>query len=161
MSKRDRQDWKILDVLQRDGRISKVKLAEAVNLSPSPAWQRLRRLEQDGIITGYHARIDAKKLAGATTVMVEVALSQHQSADFERFETAIQDIPEIVECQATGGGVDYVMKVVTRDVDSYQRLMDRLLEAGLNVDRYFSYIVTKPVKEGGPLPLDHLAKKTD
>lgn len=161
MSKRDKQDWKILDVLQRDGRISKVKLAEAVNLSPSPAWQRLRRLEDDGIITGYHARIDAKKLAGATTVMVEVALSQHQTADFERFETAILKIPEIVECHATGGGVDYVMKVVTRDVDSYQRLMDRLLAAGLGVDRYFSYIVTKPVKEGGILPLDHLAKKTD
>ncbi len=160
MTKLDSHDLKILEILQRDGRISKVKLAEEINLSPSPAWERLRRLEKAGIITGYHARIDVKKLAGATTVMVELTLTHHHSSDFERFEAAVRSAPEIVECHATGGGVDYIMKVVTRDVDSYQRLMDRLLEADIGIDRYFSYIVTKPVKEGAPIPLDRLTEKT-
>jgi Lrp/AsnC family transcriptional regulator of ectoine degradation len=159
MIKLDAHDLKILEILQRDGRISKVKLAEEINLSPSPAWERLRRLERAGVIAGYHARLDTKKLVPTTTVMVEVTLTHHQSEDFERFEMAIRDIPEIVECLATGGGVDYLMKVVTRDVDSYQRLMDRLLEAGIGIDRYFSYIVTKPVKEGAGLPIAHLIGK--
>jgi len=160
MIKLDAYDWKILEILQREGRISKVKLAEAINLSPSPAWERLRRLQEAGVITGYQARLNVKKLATATTVMVELTLTHHRAADFERFETAIQDVPEVVECHATGGGIDYVMKVVTRDVDSYQRLMDRLLEANIGIDRYFSYVVTKPVKEGAPLPLARLAEKS-
>jgi Lrp/AsnC family transcriptional regulator of ectoine degradation len=159
MSKLDALDLKILDILQREGRISKVRLAEAVNLSPSPTWERLRRLEAAGIISGYHARIDARKLAAATTVMVEVTLTHHQSADFERFEAAVRETPEIVECHATGGGVDYVMKVVTRDVESYQRLIDGLLERQVGIDRYFSYVVTKPVKEGDALPLSVLTEK--
>jgi len=161
MIKLDSYDLKILQILQRDGRISKVKLAEEINLSPSPAWERLRRLETAGVITGYHARVDVKKLAAATTIMVEVTLIHHQAADFERFEAAMREAPEIVECHATGGGVDYVMKVVTRDVDSYQRLMDKLLEAKIGIDRYFSYIVTKPVKIDGALPLSDLVGKND
>jgi Lrp/AsnC family transcriptional regulator of ectoine degradation len=161
MIKLDSHDLKILEILQRDGRISKVKLAEEINLSPSPAWERLRRLEKAGIIAGYHAQLDVKKLAAATMVMVEVTLNHHHRADFERFEDAVRERPEIVECHATGGGVDYIMKVVTRDVDSYQRLMDRLLAANIGIDRYFSYIVTKPVKEGGGLPLAQLIERND
>jgi Lrp/AsnC family transcriptional regulator of ectoine degradation len=161
MIKLDSHDLKILEILQRDGRISKVKLAEEINLSPSPAWERLRRLEKAGIIAGYHARIDVKKLASATTVMVEVTLNHHHTTDFARFEDAVRALPEIVECHATGGGLDYLMKVITRDVDSYQRLMDRLLAANIGIDRYFSYIVTKPVKEGGGLPLAQLIERND
>jgi Lrp/AsnC family transcriptional regulator of ectoine degradation len=160
MIKLDSYDWKILEILQREGRISKVKLAEAINLSPSPAWERLRRLQDAGVITGYQARLNLKKLVTSATVMVEVTLSQHYSRDFERFEKAIRDVPEVIECHATGGGVDYILKIVTRDIDSYQRLIDRLLEAGVGIDRYFSYIVTKTVKESAPLPLDRLAEKT-
>lgn len=160
MIKLDSYDWKILQILQREGRISKVKLAEAINLSPSPAWERLRRLQEAGIITGYQARLNLKKLVTSATVMVELTLRQHHSRDFEHFETAIRNVPEVIECHATGGGIDYMMKVVTRDIDSYQRLMDRLLEANIGIDRYFSYIVTKPVKESAPLPLDRLAEKT-
>jgi Lrp/AsnC family transcriptional regulator of ectoine degradation len=159
MIKLDAQDLKILGVLQRDGRITKVKLAEEVNLSASPAWERLKRLEKSGVISGYHARVDPKKLAPAAIVMVEVNLKHHQNEDFTRFETAVLAHPEIVECHATGGGVDYLMKVMTRDVDAYQRLMDQLLEADIGIDRYFSYIVTKSIKEGSELPLDHLAEK--
>jgi Lrp/AsnC family transcriptional regulator of ectoine degradation len=155
--KLDSYDFRILEALQRDGRMTKVKLAEAVHLTPSPCWERLRRLEESGVIAGYHARLDPKKLGPAATVMVEIALGDHRAADFERFEKAIRDVPEVVECQATGGGIDYVMKVVVPDVDTYQRLIDRLLQEGIGIERYYSYIVTKTVKEGTALPLDRLS----
>ncbi|EWY36692.1 AsnC family transcriptional regulator [Skermanella stibiiresistens SB22] len=154
--KLDELDIKILAALQREGRMTKLKLAETINLSPTPCWERLRRLEQAGIISGYHARLDLDKLARATLVLVEVTLKRHQHADFQRFETAVRDVPEIVECYATGGGLDYVMKVVVRDVDAYQRLIDRLLIEDIGIDRYFTYIVTKPVKQSAGLPLDSL-----
>ena len=157
----DRHDVGILKALMRDGRMTKASLAEAVNLTASPCWERLRRLEQARVITGYAARVDVKKLAPATVVMVELSLRQHRAADFERFEQAVRDIPEIVECQATGGGVDYVMKVVTADVDAYQRLMDALLGRDLEIGRYYSYIVTKTVKDTAELPLDRLLAPGD
>jgi Lrp/AsnC family transcriptional regulator of ectoine degradation len=159
--KLDGYDLRILEALQRDGRMTKVKLAEAVHLTPSPCYERLRRLEAARVITGYHARIDPRTLGPATTVMVEISLRGHAASDFARFEKAIRDVPEIVECQATGGGIDYVAKVVVPEVDSYQRLMDRLLEADIGIERYYSYIVTKTVKEGAALPISRLAASAD
>ena len=150
MPKTDKYDMAILRILQENGRITKVALAEEVNLSPSPCWERLRRLEEAGYITGYRATVNLRKIAPLTEVFVEVTLANHQAADFKRFETAVQDIPEIVECAATGGGIDYVMKLVVPDVDGYQMLMDRLLDSGIGIDRYFGYIVTKPVKSTPP-----------
>jgi len=159
-TKLDGYDLRILEALQRDGRMTKVKLAEAVHLTPSPCWERLKRLEEAGVIAGYHARIDPKKLGPVTIVMVEVALREHTSAEFERFEKAVRAIPEIVECQATGGGIDYLMKIVVPNVDAYQRLIDNLLQSGLGIERYYSYIVTKVVKEGAGLPLRRPAEAT-
>jgi Lrp/AsnC family transcriptional regulator of ectoine degradation len=152
----DGYDRAILRTLQRDGRITKAKLAETVNLTPSPTWERLKRLEQSGIITGYSARLSLKRLAPVTTVMVELVLKQHRAADFERFERRVRETPEIVDCQATGGGIDYVMKIVVRDIDAYQRLMDELLEGDLQIERYYSYVVTKSVKDNAEMPLDTL-----
>ena len=144
--KLDAFDIKILAALQRNGRMTKLKLAEEINLSPSPCWERLRRLEEAGIIRGYHAEIDIDQLTRSAIVFVEVALQSHQAHDFRRFEDAIKEIPEIVECYATGGGVDYFLRIVTIDIDHYQRLIDQLLAADIGIDRYFTYIVTKPVK---------------
>ncbi|MCB1754686.1 MAG: Lrp/AsnC family transcriptional regulator, partial [Gammaproteobacteria bacterium] len=137
MIKLDEYDLKILEILQQDGRISKVRLAEAINLSASPAWSRLQRLEKEGVIRGYHVELDHRQLAAFTRVMVEITLASHQSADFARFEEAIKAIPEIIECQAVGGGVDYLMHIVTRDIDSYQRLIDRLLLDDIGIDKYY------------------------
>ncbi len=152
----DAVDLKILAVLQCDGRITKVKLAEAVNLSPSPCWERLKRLEQAGLIKGYQARLDLARVAPVTEVLVEVTLEHHRQDDFARFEAAMQEVPEVLDCWATGGGVDYLLRVVTPDVDSYQRLIDSLLEAEIGIDRYFTYIVTRSVKSQAPLPVERL-----
>lgn len=154
----DETDIRILAALQRDGRMTKVKLAETVHLSPSPCWERLRRLEDAGLIAGYHARLNLDLIARPTVVLVEVSLRSHRIDDFKAFEDAIQDVPEIVECWATGGGVDYFLKVMTRDVDSYQRMIDRLLTAGIGIDRYFTYIVTKAVKKMEDLPVETLLR---
>ena len=154
--KLDAIDLKILDAIQRDGRITKLALAEKVGLSPTPCWMRLRKLEKAGIVSGYHAHVSARCVAPVATVLMEVTLGAHRQADFERFERAIRDQPEIVACWSVGGGVDYVLKVVTRDIDTYQRLVDALLEREIGIDRYFTYIVTRTVKEETSLPLHDL-----
>lgn len=151
--KLDAIDLRILDAVQRDGRITKLKLAEMSGLSPTPCWLRLRKLEQAGIIAGYHARLAPRRLAPIATIIVEVALANHRQADFERFERAVAATPAITACWSVGGGVDYFLKVICRDIDSYQRLIDRLLADNIGIDRYFTYIVTRTVKEDAPLPM--------
>lgn len=152
----DAIDLKILDAVQRDGRITKLALAERVGLSPTPCWMRLRKLEQAGIISGYHARLALRVVAPVTTVMMEVTLGNHRQGDFDRFERAIRDVPEVVACWSVGGGVDYLLRVVARDIDAYQRLVDALLAREIGIDRYFTYIVTKTVKDDTVLPVDGL-----
>ena len=87
---------------------------------------------------------------------MEVTLGSHRQADFDRFERAVRDLPQVVACWSVGGGVDYVLKVVTRDIDAYQRLVDDLLQREIGIDRYFTYIVTRTVKDGSALPLADL-----
>lgn len=147
----DDRDLKILAVLQREGRISKTELAARVNLSPTPCWERLKKLEKAGVIEGYGADICAACLGPVSVVIMEVEIASHLSEDFERFESAVRDIPEIVECWAVGGGLDYVLKVACRDINAYQKLVDEMLSADIGLKRYYSYVVTKPVKKS-PMP---------
>lgn len=154
--KLDQIDLKILDAVQRDGRITKLALADKVGLSPTPCWMRLRKLEKAGIVSGYHARVAIRAVAPVATVLMEVTLASHRQADFDRFERVIRDVPEIVACWSVGGGVDYLLKVMARDIDAYQRLVDALLEREIGIDRYFTYIVTKTVKEEVALPVADL-----
>lgn len=151
--KLDAIDLRILDAVQRDGRITKLALAEKVGLSPTPCWMRLRKLEKAGIITGYHAHIAPRRVAPVASVMVELTLANHRQSDFERFERAVASIPEIVACWSVGGGVDYILKIMAPDIDAYQRLVDGLLDRELGIERYFTYIVTKTVKDETVLPV--------
>ncbi len=149
----DSYDLKILRILQQNGRITKSSLAEAINLSVSPCWERVKRLEEAGIIRGYGAWIDTEVLLKRVAVLVEVTLKQHNREAFVRFERAMEACAEVTECYATGGGVDYIVKVMTRDIDQYQRLVDQWLMADLGIERYFTYIVTKTIKQSDP-PLE-------
>ncbi|TIP89488.1 MAG: Lrp/AsnC family transcriptional regulator [Mesorhizobium sp.] len=154
--KLDQIDLKILDAVQRDGRITKLALADKVGLSPTPCWMRLRKLEKAGIVSGYHAKVAMRAVAPVATVLMEVTLASHRQADFDRFERVIRDVPEIVACWSVGGGVDYLLKVMARDIDAYQRFVDGLLDREIGIDRYFTYIVTKTVKEEVALPVADL-----
>ncbi len=151
--KLDAIDLRILDAVQRDGRITKLKLAEVAGLSPTPCWLRLRKLEQSGLIEGYHARLAPRRLAPFATIIVEVTLANHRQSDFDRFERVVAATPQITACWSVGGGVDYVLKVMARDIDAYQRLIDRFLGADIGIDRYFTYIVTRTVKDDGAVPM--------
>jgi Lrp/AsnC family transcriptional regulator of ectoine degradation len=154
--KLDQIDLKILDAIQRDGRITKLALADKVGLSPTPCWMRLRKLEKAGIVSGYHAKVAMRAVAPVATVLMEVTLASHRQADFVGFERVVRDVPDIVACWSVGGGVDYLLKVMARDIDAYQRLVDALLEREIGIDRYFTYIVTKTVKEEIVLPVADL-----
>ena len=151
--KLDHYDLAILRILERNGRITKSKLAEQVNLSISPAWERVRKLEESGIIRGYYADIDWIGTLQSSRIIVEITLSRHTAADMRRFEKRMASANEILQCYATGGGVDYVMHVMARDIDQYQRFMDALLLENLGIERYFTYIVTKTVKKETAVPM--------
>lgn len=148
--KLDDRDLKILSILQREGRIPKATLAERVNLTPTPCWERLKRLEDAGIIESYGARISLRAFGPLAIVFVQIELESHQAEDFSRFEAAIKKIDRIVECWAVGGGIDYMLKIITRDLEDYQRLIEDLLTARIGVRRYYSYVVTSPVKDTPP-----------
>lgn len=152
----DGRDIKLLMALQAEGRITNQKLADRVALSPSACLERVRRLEAAGLISGYGARISLDKVLSTSTIFVEVTLKSHEAADFDRFERSIREAPEVVECHAIGGGIDYLLKIVAGDIAHYQSIMERLLTAGIGIGQYFTYVVTKPVKTAAPYPLDTL-----
>jgi len=146
----DATDVRILSALQTHGRLSKSQLAEVVNLSPTPCWIRVDKLKKAGIIRGYHADIVLDTVADISQVVVTISLENHRKTDFERFETRIANLKEVTNCIATGGGMDYVLTVVTSNLQTFQALMDSLLSEGLGIDRYMTYIVTRTVKSTQP-----------
>jgi Lrp/AsnC family transcriptional regulator of ectoine degradation len=146
----DDRDVAILSILSREGRIAKSELARRVNLSASPCWARLRRLEAAGLIRGYNAEIALEALGAHVTVFVTVELADHRADTFRRFEQGVGLHDEIVAVWALGGGFDYLMQVVSPSIDAYQRLIDALLQAEIGLRRYFTYVVTKEVKRGAP-----------
>jgi Lrp/AsnC family transcriptional regulator of ectoine degradation len=146
----DAADIRILCALQQHGQLSKSRLAELVGLSPTPCWTRYARLKKVGLIRGYHADLALDKIVDACKVVVTVSLKSHRKADFARFEDRISRHHEVVDCVATGGGMDYVMTVVTTSLPAFQGLMDEMLSAELGIDRYMTYIATRQVKSAQP-----------
>jgi DNA-binding Lrp family transcriptional regulator len=155
-AKLDRIDLKILAELQKNGRITNVDLADAVGLSPSPCLTRVKRLEQAGYITGYGAQLQLRKLGDVLLVFTEVTLSDHRRDDFARFEAAIRNVPEIIECHLVSGGYDYLLKFVTNGVNHYQSVIESMLERNIGIEKYFSYIVIRSPFVKHVAPLDRL-----
>ena len=141
--KLDRLDLRILAQLQKNGRMTNVDLADAVSLSPSPCLIRVKRLEQAGYIAGYGAHLRLEKLGDTLTVFTEITLNDHHRENFFRFETAIRDVDEIMECHLVSGGYDYLLRFLTRGVNHYQQVVEGLLERNIGIEKYFSYIVIK------------------
>lgn len=120
----DRYDRMILEILQGDGKISNQDLADRVGLSPSPCLRRVRALEDAGLIVGYRALLDAKKLGLTLMALIGISMDQHTPERFTNFETRISEIPEVLECLLiTGQQSDYQLKVVVHDMDAYQNLL--------------------------------------
>ncbi len=151
MIRLDARDLDILRALARDGRMTNAELAVRAGLSASPCWERVRKLQAAGVIEGIHARIALKKLGPHVSVFVTAELTGHTAADFRRFEAAMASYDEVTGCWALGGGYDYLLQIVARDIEGYQALLDDMLEAGIGLARYFTYVVTKTVKDS-PVP---------
>ncbi|SNT73778.1 Lrp/AsnC family transcriptional regulator [Paracoccus seriniphilus] len=154
--KLDRIDIRILHELQRNGRITNVELAELVHLSPSPCLMRVKKLQKAGYITGYSAQINIAKLGPILTVFTEVTLKNHRQIDFARFQQALERIDEAVECHLISGGYDYLVKFVTAGISDYQEIMERLVDAEVGIDKYFSFVVIKTPFAKSHLPLHNL-----
>ncbi|MBY5371279.1 Lrp/AsnC family transcriptional regulator [Rhizobium leguminosarum] len=154
--KLDRTDIKILHVLQQNGRMTNVELAEIVNLSPSPCLMRVKKLQSEGYIEGYTAQINVAKLGQALLVFTEVTLKNHRQTDFARFLAAIEKIEQLIECHVISGGYDYLLKFVTTGIGEYQEIMERLIELDVGIDKYFSYVVLKSPIRRAQLPLTQL-----
>lgn len=156
----DATDIRILSAVQQHGQLSKTRLAEIVNLSPTPCWARLDRLKAAGLIRGFHAALALERIVDFTQVVVTVSLGSHRKAEFDRFEAYIQKLDEVTDCIATGGGMDYVMKTITPSLAAFQILMEDMLSADLAIERYMTYIATRQVKTSQP-NLVKLTAKSD
>lgn len=145
--KLDRIDRQILSELQLDGRISFVNLARKVNLSTSPCLERVRKLEQDGFITGYTALLAPDKLDAGLTIFVELSLTYTSGQVFEEFKDAVASWPQIQECHMVSGGFDYLLKIRIEDISSYRELLGEILHKLPGVRDSRSLIVVETVQE--------------
>ena len=149
----DRIDRRILDVLQRDGRISNLKLAEAVALSPTAVLARVQRLTREGYILGYEARLNPLKLGAGMLVFVEVLLDRTSANVFEQFKAAVQVRAEIMECHLVAGGFDYLLKIRCADMNAYRQFSGDVLWQLPGVRETRTYAVMEEVKNSTALAL--------
>ena len=160
MYKLDERDIQILSILQEEGRITKTALADKLNLSLTPSWDRLQRLEEAGIIESYGAKLSSSFLSHFHLVITEVELESHKQGEFARFEDAIMDFDEVQSCWSVGGCLDYILKVLVKDVVDYQDFLKRVLKADIGMRRYFSYAVLDCIKDTNAVPVS-LIKKSE
>ncbi len=145
MKQLDRIDRKILQTLQNDGRISNVDLAKAVHLSATPCLERVRRLEKDGYIEGYQARLNPKLLNQAFTAFVTVDLDRTTTDVFTEFAKQVRALSEISECHMVGGGFDYLLKVRTADMESFRQFLGERLSTLPLVSQTRTYFVIEEI----------------
>lgn len=151
----DRYDKQILELLQKNGRMSNQELADAISLSASPCLRRVRQLEESGIIEGYVALLNARELGLSLMSFIQISMDRHTPERFETFERAIEQYPEVLECHLiTGQAADYLLKVIVRDMDAYQHfLLDKLTRIEGVTGVHSSFVMKSPVNHTA-LPID-------
>lgn len=153
MADLDKMDRRILSILQIDGRISAVDLAEQIGLSPTTTGERLRRLQKEGYVAGFGARLDPQRLGFGLLVFVEVSLDKTTPDVFDRFAQAVRHAPEVLECHMVAGGFDYLLKTRVADMAAYRRFLGDVLLPLPGIRETRTYAVMEEVKNDGPLPL--------
>jgi Lrp/AsnC family leucine-responsive transcriptional regulator len=147
MADLDSIDHRILSVLRRDGRISMLDLAEDVGLSATPCARRVRRMEEEGVITGYAAQIDPMALGLNVSVLVSVRLARHGVEGTEQFLTAIARHPEITECLLVTGNIDYILRIWVRDIDALGTFIRDVLQSIPAVTETTTMVILKQGKD--------------
>lgn len=150
----DKIDRKILRILQDEGRISFTELGERVGLSTTPCTERVRRLERDGAITGYYARLDPQYLKASLLVFVEISLAYKSGDIFEEFRRAALKLPNVLECHLVSGDFDYLIKARIREIGEYRRLLGDILLQLPGAAQSKSYVVMEEIKETLAIAVD-------
>lgn len=150
----DRIDRKILDILQREGRIAITELAQRVGLSTSPCSERVKRLEKNGVITGYHARVAPEAVGKTLLVFVQIKLSSKSGEVFDKVREQLAHMPEVLECHLVSGGFDYLVKARLRGMGEYRHLLGDILKKLPVPAESHSFVVMEEVKDSPALPLD-------
>ena len=153
MKRIDETDARILQALQRQGRLSNAELAERVNLSASACHRRVQRLEADGIIRDYVALLDPRKVGRPTTVFVEITLSGQADEVLDAFERAVARVPDVLECHLMAGSADYLLKVVADDTEDFARIHRRYLATLPGVAQMQSSFALRTVRQTTALPI--------
>jgi DNA-binding Lrp family transcriptional regulator len=151
--KLDETDKKILEILQARAKITNAKLSEEIGLSPAPTLERVKKLEQLGIIASYHAKLNIEKIGLGVTTFVLATLNGHNKANIEAFVEEINKIPEVVECHHITGAGDFILKVVTRDISSYQKLMLEKVSDIKQISNMQSMVVLSTFKDSKVIPV--------
>ncbi|MBV8124249.1 MAG: winged helix-turn-helix transcriptional regulator [Burkholderiaceae bacterium] len=154
MAELDRTDRKILDILQRQGRISMTELAEQVGLSTSPVTERVKRMEREGVIMGYYARVSPEALGKTLLVFVEITLASKDGEVFDKVRDELLHMPDVLECHLVSGGFDYLIKARLSGMSEYRNLLGDILKKLPVAAESHSYVVMEEVKEGLRLRLD-------
>lgn len=149
----DSTDLRILEEIQKDGRISVVELSRRVHLTKTPCAERLRRLEKTGVICGYFAKLNPMVVNAGHIVMVQVQLKGTTADDLEAFNTAVVRSPEIQSCHMVAGGYDYLLKVRSKDIDAYRRILGEVISKLPGVLQTHTYVVMETVKDEVTLPV--------
>lgn len=152
-NKIDQIDRLILEILQSRAKITNARLSEEIGLSPAPTLERVKKLEQSGIITSYHARVDPQKIGLGVSTFVLVSLVGHNKANIEGFINEINKIPEIIECHHITGAGDFILRIIAKDISSYQRLMLEKVSEIKEVDNMQSMVVLSTFKDSKVLPV--------
>jgi Lrp/AsnC family leucine-responsive transcriptional regulator len=155
--KLDRTDRRILEQMQRNGRISNLELADAVGLSPTPCSRRVKRLEESGIIEKHVTLLNQSRLGLKLTAFITIAMDSHTPDRFDNFETQVAAFPEVIECAVvTGQSADYLVKAVVPDMEYYEAFLLGKLTRIEGVTGVQSSFVLRPVIRKTELPLDHI-----
>jgi DNA-binding Lrp family transcriptional regulator len=160
MDELDRHDVAILAELQRDSRQTVQQLAQAVGLSSTPCWKRVKEMEASGVIRGYTALVDRERVGLSLCVLAEVNLTRHNEDDVRRFEKEVAASPRIVSCYATTGQADYVLKVLVPDIKAYESFLHEVMFKLPGVTHVRSSVVLKEVKSDTRLPFAPPAPRT-
>ena len=153
MATLDSIDRKLLAELQAEGRVTNVDLARRVGLTAPPCLRRVRALEEDGVIRGYHADLDASKLGFAITVFAMVSLRSQAEEDLKAFEDHIQALPEVRECHMLNGEIDFILKIVSRDLQSFQEFLTSKLTPAPNVVSVKTSLTIRTAKHEPGVPI--------
>ncbi|GAB4234914.1 MAG: Lrp/AsnC family transcriptional regulator [Ekhidna sp.] len=151
--KLDKIDRKILEILQSNAKITNAQLSKDIGLSPAPTLERVKKLETSGIIKSYHARLDTDKIGLGVQTFVQVSLKGHNKKNIDLFIGEINKIPEVIECHHITGSGDFILKIITGDIHTYQQLMLEKVSEIEVVDGLQSMIILSTFKDSKVMPL--------